>query len=205
MSLTIFGRSPSINVRKVLWTADELGLAYACEDWGGDGLKSPEHLALNPNGQMPVIRDGDLVLWESHAIMRYLNEKHSGALLPGNGEARALAEQWLGWAATDLNMAWAYAFIGLVRKAPGFDDAAQIALSQTRWVARMRILEDQLGKTRAYAAGDAFSLADIALGLAVHRWFGTPIERPDLPNVSAYYERLRARPAAVAHFDPALP
>jgi glutathione S-transferase len=203
--LRILGRVTSINVRKVLWTADELGLAYAREDWGLPlrDPNTPEFRALNPNAQVPVLIDGDFVLWESHAIMRYLAEGSS--LLPADARARALVEQWLGWQATELNFAWSYAAMALVRKAPGYDDAARIADSLRAWTAKMRILEERLAETGTYAAGANFSLADIALGLSVHRWFGGDFERPDLPHVSAYYERVRSRPAALPHFDPATP
>ncbi len=205
--LRIFGRVTSINVRKVLWTADELGLAYTREDWGLP-LRDPNTLefrALNPNAQVPVIIDGDFVLWESHAIMRYWVEREASPLLPSDAQARARVEQWLGWQATELNFAWSYAAMALVRKAPGYDDAARIADSLRVWTAKMRILEERLAETGAYAAGAAFSLADIALGLSVHRWFGGDFERPDLAHVSAYCERVRMRPAAVPHFDAATP
>lgn len=206
--LRILGRVTSINVRKVLWTADELALSYRLENWGLPlrDPNMPDFLALNPNAQVPVIVDGDFVLWESHAIVRYLAERGGAtSLMPTDVPARAIAEQWLGWQATELNFAWSYAAMALVRKAPGYDDPARIAESLRAWTAKMRILEAQLERTRTYAAGQDFSLADIALGLSVHRWFGGDFERPDLPQVNAYYERVRARPAARVHFDAATP
>lgn len=205
--LRILGRVTSINVRKVLWAADELSLAYAREDWGLPlrDPNTPEFRALNPNAQVPVIIDGEFVLWESHAIMRYWAEREASSLLPKDAHQRAIVEQWLGWQASDLNMAWGYAVMALVRKLPGYEDQARIAESMKAWTAKMRVLETRLGETGAYAAGGDFSLADIALGLSVHRWFGGDFERPDLTHVSAYYERVRMRPAARAHFDAATP
>jgi glutathione S-transferase len=203
--LRILGRVTSINVRKVLWTADELGLAYEREDWGLP-LRDPntaQFRALNPNAQAPVLIDGEFVLWESNAIMRYLAE--GASLLPADARARALVEQWLGWQATELNFAWSYAAMALVRKAPGYDDKARIADSLRVWTAKMHILEERLAETGAYAAGADFSLADIALGLSVHRWFGGDFERPDLAHVNAYFARVRSRPAAQPHFDAATP
>ncbi len=204
--LQVLGRVSSINVRKVLWTADELGVAYTREDWGLPlrDPNTPEFLALNPNAQAPVIRDGDFVLGESHAIIRYLAEQND-ALLPRDARARAIVEQWLGRQATELNFAWSYAAMALVRKAPGYDDQARIADSLRTWAAKMQILEQRLGETGAYAAGADFTLADIALGLSVHRWFGGVFERPELAQVSRYYASVRARPAARAHFDAATP
>lgn len=205
--MKILGRVTSINVRKVLWTADELGLAYERQDWGLP-LRDPdtrEFRALNPNAQVPVIIENDFVLWESHAIIRYWAAREASPLLPADAHQRAIVEQWLGWQASDLNMAWGYAVAALVRKLPGYDDQARIAESLKAWTAKMRVLETRLGETGAYAAGGDFSLADIALGLSAHRWFGGDFERPNLTHVSAYYERVRARPAAQVHFSAATP
>ncbi len=195
--LKVLGRVTSINVRKVLWLADELGLTCEREDWGLPirDPKVPEFLALNPNAQVPVLIEDGFVLWESSAIMRYLAGQQHSPLLLEDAQERALVEQWLGWQATDLNSQWGYAFNALVRKAPGYDDQTRVAASIAGWNARMAILEAQLGKTGGFAAGDSLSLADIALGLSVHRWFETPFAHPPLPHVAAYYERLRERPA----------
>jgi glutathione S-transferase len=206
--LTILGRTTSINVRKVLWTADELGVPYELEIWGKPHRdpNAPEFRALNPNAQVPVLRDGDFVLWESSAIVRYLIDKYGPAdLVPRDLHTRARAEQWFAWQATDLNGAWHPAVGALVRKVPGDYDPEDVANSVKRWTAKIRIFEGRLAETKAYAAGDAFSFADISLGLSTHRWFGGDFDKPDLPNVAAYYERVKARPAAAKYFDPATP
>lgn len=206
--LTVLGRVTSINVRKALWTADELGVAYQVEVWGKPHRdpNAPEFLALNPNAQVPVLRDGDFVLWDSSAIMRYLIDKYGASdLMPRDVHTRARAEQWFAWQATDLNGAWHPAVGALVRKVPGEYDPAAVADSVARWTAKMRIFEARMAETKAYVAGDAFCFSDISLGLSMHRWFGGDFERPDLPNVRAYYERVKARPAAAKHFDPATP
>jgi glutathione S-transferase len=206
--LKILGRRTSINVRKALWTADELVLAYEVELWGlpHRDPNAPDFLALNPNAQVPVLRDGDFVLWESAAIMRYLMDAYGpGDLMPGDPFTRALAEQWFAWQSTDLNGSWVYAVMALVRKLPGHDDAKRIGASLKAWTAKMRMLEARLAQTKAYVAGDAFSFADISMGLSVHRWFGGEFERPDLPAVAAYYERVKERPGARVHFDAATP
>ena len=206
--ITILGRSSSINVRKAMWTADELGVAYTQDVWGKPERdpKAPEFMALNPNGQVPVLRDGGFVLWESSAIMRYLIDKFGpGELAPRGLEERARAEQWFAWQATDLNTAWMPAVLALVRKIPGDYDAAAVADGVARWTAKMHIFEARLAETKAYAAGESFSFADIGLGLSLHRWFGGDFHKPALANVRTYYERVRARPAALKHFDPAMP
>ena len=114
-------------MRKVLWLCTELGLPYEQELWGSGfkATQAPEFLALNPNALVPVIRDGDFVLWESNTICRYLAGKHGRTdLLPAEPAARARVEQWMDWMATELNTSWRHAFMGLVRKSPAFADAA---------------------------------------------------------------------------------
>ena len=205
--LRILGRPSSINVRKVLWTADEAGLAFTHEsDWAGArDTRSPEFLALNPNGLVPVIVTNDGVLWESNAICRYLAGRAARKdLLPDQPFARAEVEKWMDWTATELNTAWRPAFLGLVRKMSGFDEAA-IQRSAERWNALMLILEQRLVETGAFAAGGTFTVADVVLGLTVHRWVHTPIARPPMPALHSYYERLQARPAARAWLSPDFP
>jgi glutathione S-transferase len=133
-------------------------------------------------------------MWESNAILIYLAQTR-GALLPADKQQLARALQWLSWQATELNPPWMYALNALVRKRPGFDDPAKIAESISAWTSRMEMLEAELAKGNAFIAGDSFSVADIALGLSIHRWFIVPFERKSLPHVTAYYERLKQRPA----------
>ena len=189
--LTIIGKATSINVRKVLWTCTELGVPFTRRDWqDGDA-------PLNPNRMVPVLVDGDFVLWESHAICRYLCDRDGGAaLLPPTLEARARArvEQWMDWQATELNTAWRYAFMALVRGSSAHRNPARIEAGVNSWNRHVGLLDAQLGATGAYVAGNAFSLADIVLGLSVNRWRMTPMARPDYPHVAAWYARLAGRP-----------
>jgi glutathione S-transferase len=200
--LKVFGRTSSINVRKVLWTCVELGLAFEREDWGA-GFRptdSPEFLALNPNALVPVIDDGGFVLWQSNSIIRYLAARHAGeALYPAAARERARIDQWIDWQATELNNSWSYAFLGLSRKSPAHQDPSAIAASCESWARTMAVLERQLEATGAFVSGTRFSLADVPIGLSVHRWFGTPLSRPAYPAVSAYYERLSDRPGFLTH------
>jgi glutathione S-transferase len=202
--LKVLGRVTSINVRKVLWTLDELGLAYEREDWGLPVRNPyvPEFLKFNPNAQVPVVIDGDFVLWESNVIMRYLEEKDGARrLLAADLETRTRAEQWLQWQATELNPQWGYAVYALLRKVPGYDDPMEIRRSLARWGDKMKMLEARLVETGAFAAGDAFSLADIALGLSIHRWYAVPGDLPALPAVRRYYETLRRRDAGARYMS----
>ena len=193
MTLRIIGKASSINVRKVLWACEELGLAWERRDDG------PER-ARNPNGLVPVIVDGDFVLWESNTILRYLAGRHgASALLPSEPRARAEVEKWIDWQATEFNSAWRYAFMALARRNPAFANEKQIDASLKDWTRMVAILDARLTETRAFVAGPAFTLADIPIGLSVNRWFLTPMQRPSFPAVDAYYERLSARPAFLKH------
>ncbi|MYZ43929.1 glutathione S-transferase family protein [Schauerella aestuarii] len=206
--LRILGKASSINVRKVLWTCEELALPFEREDWGAGwrSTHSAEFLALNPNAMVPVIQDGDFVLWESNAIIRYLATQYGGAALyPAQARNRAKIDQWIDWQASDLNRSWSYAFMALARQSPAHADADAVAASCTAWSGFMQVLEQQLQRTGAYVAGAAFSLADIPVGLSVNRWFRTPFAHPDLPAVTAYFARLGERPGFRKHGDNGTP
>ncbi|MBM3650132.1 MAG: glutathione S-transferase [Alphaproteobacteria bacterium] len=191
--LRVLGKASSINVRKVLWACEEIGIAYIRADEG------PE-LAQNPNGLVPVIVDGDFVLWESNSIIRYLaNKWNAVGLLPAEPRARAEVDRWIDWQATEFNSAWRYAFSAIVRRNPAFNDASQIEASRTQWTKMVAVLEQRLAQTGAYVAGASFTLADIPIGLSINRWFMTPMVRPSFATVEAYYERLSQRPAFRAH------
>ncbi|EGP43164.1 glutathione S-transferase family protein [Achromobacter insuavis] len=206
--LNILGKASSINVRKVLWTCVELDLPFTREDWGAGFRPTADaaFLALNPNAMVPVLRDGDFVLWESNSIIRYLANQYGAnavhPLYPANARLRARVDQWMDWQATDLNRSWSYAFMALARQSPAHRDAAAIEASSRDWAHFMGILEQRLRDTGAYVAGEAFTLADIAIGLSVNRWFATPLDgalRPELPAVAAYYDRLAERLGYRAH------
>ncbi|QBR49903.1 glutathione S-transferase family protein [Erwinia sp. QL-Z3] len=194
--LKILGRASSINVRKVLWVCEELDIAFRREDWG-DGFKSPQDAAfknMNPNALIPVIQEGDFILWEANAIIRYLANAYGGGwLYPEDPRARAPVDQWIDWQATELNTSWRYAFMSLVRHSPAHQDPRLLAAASKGWSHTMGILNAQLERTGAYVAGKAFSLADIPVGLSVNRWYETPLDHPDFPAVRAYYERLTLR------------
>jgi glutathione S-transferase len=199
--LRLLGRASSINVRKVMWACAEIGLPFEREDWGLGfrPTSDPAFTALNPNALVPVVAEGDFVLWESNSICRWLAAEHGrDDLLPRAPRERAQVERWMDWQATELNSAWRYPFHALVRNSPQHQDPALIAAGARDWNRAMALLDAQLQRTGAFAAGDAFTLADIVLGLSTQRWLATPIERPALPAVAAYHARLRQRPAFVA-------
>lgn len=200
--LKILGKSSSINVRKVLWTCSELGLDYEQEQYGSgfESTKTPEFKAMNPNALVPVLIEDEFVLWESNTICRYLAARSERSdLLPTVLRERALVEKWMDWQATELNNAWRYAFMALVRKSEAHGNEAAVEASIAEWNRHMEMVEEQLTRTGAYMAGDTFTLADVVIGLSTNRWFMTPMEHPTLPAVVGYYQRLSERPGYLLH------
>ncbi|MDM1837353.1 glutathione S-transferase family protein [Serratia marcescens] len=206
--LRVLGKASSINVRKVLWTCQELGLGLEREDWGS-GFRStqePAFLALNPNGLVPVLIDGERVLWESNTICRYLAGREGRRdLLPQEPGARAAVEMWMDWQATDLNGAWRYVFMSRVRGHADYQDAASLAAAEREWNRLMGLLDAHLAQHGPYAAGTAFTLADVVLGLSLNRWLMTPFERPNYAALAAYQQCLLQRPGYVQHGANGLP
>ena len=200
MALRVLGRKTSINVRKVLWTCAELDLHFEHVE------TDKKLLACNPNAMVPVIQDGDFVMWESNAICRYLaREQPRSTLLPEGAQARALVEQWMDWQATELNTAWRYAFLALSRKSAAHADPKAIAASVESWNQHMRLLDQHFAQGGQFATGEFFTLADVVLGLSTQRWLLTPMNKPHLDAVHGYYQRLSVRPAFRAQIDPAVP
>jgi glutathione S-transferase len=193
---TVLGRLTSINVQKVVWACEELGLAYAREDVGGafGGTRTPEFLAMNPNGLIPVLREDGFSLWESNTIVRYLGASNPSPLWPAAPRARALLERWMDWQMSVLAEPMRIIFWTLVRTPEASRDMAAVARAVGEAGARWSILETHFAD-HVYLGGEHFTLADIPAGCFAHRWFALPIERPHLPALFAWYERLLERPA----------
>jgi glutathione S-transferase len=196
--LRIWGRISSINVQKVVWCADELGLAYERLDVGGafGGTRTPEYLAMNPNSMVPTIEDDGFVLYESNAIVRYLCAKHPEAKLwPEDLKARADADRWMEWLSNTLTPATRDAFWNLIRMAPAERDAAAIEKSREASERYFAILDAHLAKSR-YLTAYGFTAADIVTGCAAHRWLNLPLVREPRPYVERWYGELKSRPGA---------
>jgi len=203
--LKIWGRANSINVQKVLWCCAEMSLPYERVDAGGQfGVNNtPEYLAMNPNGLVPTVDDG-FILWESHAIVRYLARKHGlGTLWPKDDKAAADADRWMEWYSTTLWNNLRPVFWNLVRVEPGKRDMKAVEEGRSKMADNLKMVENRLA-SHPFVAGNALTVGDIPMGVAVHRWFNLPIERPDLPRLAAYYERLKQRPAYARHCAVAL-
>jgi glutathione S-transferase len=199
--LKIWGRKNSINVQKVLWCCAELKLAYDRVDAGGKfGVNNtPEYLAMNPNGRVPTIDDDGFTLWESHAIVRYLSLRHGkGSLWPTADKVCADADRWMEWYSTTVWPNLQPLFWNLVRVEPDKRDMKLVEDSRKKLADNCKIVDSALAN-RPYLAGKDFTMGDIPMGVALHRWFLLPIERPDHPKLAAYYERLKHRPAFMEH------
>lgn len=196
--LKLWGRLNSINVQKVVWCLDELGLPFERVDAGGPHgvVDDPAYRALNPNGLVPTLEEDGLVLWESNAIVRHLAASHSGsALWPGDPRIRADADRWMDWQATTATPAMRDVFWQMIRISPEARDGAIVARS-TAASEEMAAILDRTLADRPYMAGDAFTAADIAVGAHVHRWLRMPVERAARPHVESWHERLAARPGS---------
>jgi glutathione S-transferase len=201
--LHIWGRTSSINVKKVVWAAQELGLDFQRTEAGGlfGVVKDPAYVAMNPNSLVPVIQDGNFVLWESNVIVRYLCAKHSpGDMYPDDLRERFDAERWMDWQQTTLNRASRAGFIQLIRTAPEQRDAAAVAESNAAVEPLMATLDAHLAN-RSYMVGERFTMADIPLACEAHRWFGLPQPRQSRPNLERWYDAIRARQASKGVLD----
>ena len=204
--LNIWGRMSSINVKKVVWTAQELGLDFQRTEAGGlfGVVKTPEYMQMNPNSLVPVIEDDDYVLWESNVIIRYLCARYSsGQMYPTDLRERFDAERWMDWQQTTLNPVSRPGFWQLVRTPPEQRNPAVIAESNAAAEALMFTLDMHLAH-RKFMVGERFTVADIPLACEVHRWFGLPQQRQSRPHIERWYASLRARQASKGVLDLAL-
>jgi len=192
--LRIWGRTNSVNVKKALWCAEELGLKHERIDAGMQFgvVDTPEYRRMNPMGRVPTIDDDGFVLWESHSIVRYLCAKHSaGNLWPTDLRLRAGAERWMDWAFS-FQAAMRDVFWGLIRTPPEKRDAKAIEAGCKQSAELAAMLDAHLA-ARPYVAGASFTMGDIPIGCEVQRWLRVPIERASQPHLEAWFERLRER------------
>jgi len=198
-TIEVMGRRNSANVQKVMWVLGELALPYTREDVAGSFGVPDGYDKLNPNPIVPTIRDGDLVLWESNAIVRYLAREYgAGVLWPDDRNTLALADQWMEWQRSDLSAGFFPMFMNMIRFPPDQANPRAIERGIEGCGKAFQQLDDHLANN-AYVAGDALSMGDVPLGPMVYRYLAMDVERPSLPNVQAWYERLAERPAFQRH------
>lgn len=192
--LIIWGRHTSSNVEKLLWACTEMGVPFERRDMAGKFGFTDEYLAMNPNRVVPTIDDDGFILWESNACLRYLAAKHgAGTLWPEDLQVRANADRWMDWCTTTLWVALRPVFHGLIRTSPENRDMEAITAAAKSTGEILAILDDWLAD-RDFVCGDAFTMGDIPVGFVLYRWYALDVERPERPNVRAWYERLTERP-----------
>jgi len=197
--LKIWGRTNSVNVKKALWAAEELGLKYERVDAGMQFgiVKTPEYGRLNPMRLVPTIEDDGFVLWESHSIVRYLAAKHgAGTLWPNELHVRADAERWMDWAFT-FQASFRNVFWGLVRTPPEKRDMNAIEEARKK-CAELLAIPDAALRGRQYLAGN-FSMGDIPVGLFAYRYRRLIPERPALPHADRWFSAIEQRAAFKQH------
>jgi len=195
--LKVWGRPYSSNVIPVIWAVNELGLKYDLMLAGGSfgKLGTDQYAKINPNRMIPAIQDGEFALWESLSIIRYLSEKYGkGSLLPSDPQVKAIADQWMEWSASKAFGPVIYLFFATVRTEPAERDIVKITRLRDEAHEALTILDQHLSN-QAYVCGDKFTMGDIPLGCIVYRYFNIKVDRPKLPNVEAWYQRLSERPA----------
>ena len=201
--IKVWGRISSINVRKVVFTAQLLGIPFERVDAGAafGVTKTPDYLARNPNALVPLLEDGDFLLWESNVIVRYLCAKHAEAgLYPQDLRTRFDAERWMDWQQTTLNGAGRDAFLQLIRTPPEQRDARALAASVAATGPLLATLDARLAD-RPFLAGERLTMADIPIACEMHRWWGLPLDHPPHAHLRRWYDGLLARPAARGVLD----
>jgi glutathione S-transferase len=200
--LTVWGRHSSFNLQKVMWLVDELGLPHKHVEVGGKfgGLDTPEFLAMNPHGRVPVLQDGETVIWESHTILRYLAARYGGPQLwPEDPAKRSLVDRWMDWSHTTLQPDFLIGvFWGFYRTPADKRDMPRVKAAIARTNRDLAQLDRQLAGKK-FLLGDTLSLADIPAGTSLYRYYGLEIERPPLPNVERWYRALQERLPYRAH------
>ena len=195
--IKIWGRRNSINVMKVLWCADELALEYEQIDAGmAFGVVTDDaYKSKNPNSKVPCLEDGDVVLWESNTMVRYLAAKYGlDTMCPSDPAQRGNAEKWMDWQLTTPYADITYLFWGLVRNSPTHQDSDLQAEAARNLDGHWAIVDQALAGSE-FLNGDQLSIADIPLGCLVWRWKNLQIQRAEFKHLDAWYERLQARAA----------
>jgi glutathione S-transferase len=199
--LKVWGRRSSFNVQKVLWLVGELGLAHQHVPAGGSfgRLDEPAFRALNPHGRVPVLEDGDVAIWESHTILRYLAARYGrGTFWLDDLAERSRVESWMDWSQTSLQPDLMGVFWGYYRTPDAQRDWPAIHRHLDRCTEHFRLL-DRVLAARPFLMGEELSLGDIPIGTSLYRYFELDIERAELPHVTNWYQRLQQRPAYREH------
>jgi glutathione S-transferase len=184
-----------------MWAIGELGLECERVDIGGPfgGNREASYLAKNPNGLVPTVEHDGLVLWESNTVVRYLACLYgTNSLWPADPKSRAIAEKWMDWQLSVLNGAMVAVYRNMIRTKPENRDMKEVDAGRKKMIDCFTILDGVLSN-QLFVAGDRLTIGDIPIGVICWRYHELPIDRPPLPKVSAWYERLKAREPYRAH------
>jgi glutathione S-transferase len=183
---------------RALWVAEELALDYQHlpVEIGDAGARTPEFLALNPNGRLPVVADDGFVLSESLAITLYLAKKHAtGTLYPASLESEARAWQWSFWAIAEVDRGVNIWSLHAVRLPPAERDAALREEALKVIAAPFKVLDDAVTK-QPYLVGDTFTVADLNVAAVISR--AIDMDLAPWPHLKNWLQRCLERPAARA-------
>ncbi|HUB96941.1 MAG TPA: glutathione S-transferase [Stellaceae bacterium] len=201
--LKIWGRASSANVMKVLWCCTELNERYERLDVGGPygGNDEPAYRAMNPNGRVPTVEENGVVMWESNSVVRYLcTTRRAEKLYPTDPGKRSFVERWMDWQLAHCGPDTTPLFMGYVRTPPEKRDPAALERARKVAIPTWQIAEDWLAHQKwPYLAGQDFTIGDIPVAIFARRWFAFPIERPSMPHLEAWYDRVKTRPGFVEH------
>ncbi len=188
--MRVLGRETSGNVQKVLFLLEELGVAYDREDYGRQfsNTATEEYLTLNPTGKVPTLVDGDVAIWESNTILRYIASTAGPGLYPADPAKRSEIERWMDWLLASVNSS----YMTIFKATKAGDDVPDAAIQEL--AAALTMADKQLGMTK-YLAGDTVTLADICLAPILHRCINFPVDLPDLPSLRRWHGNMAERPA----------
>lgn len=193
--IRLLGRTDSLNVRKVLWAMDELGVTCKSEDYGGPfgKVSTPEYRELNPHGLVPTLIDGENVVWESNTIIRYLAERASQKSFGGAEAAtRARVSQWMDWQLGTLNPPLQTLFVQLVRVEENKRDK-RIVDESVSIIHRLLDTLTSVLPSRGFLLGDDITAADVCIGVMLHRYITLiSVESVQAP-VRQYFSELATR------------
>lgn len=192
--IELYGRRTSINVQKVSWTLCELNLEFKWhEEHGAIGKINVENYEqINPQLIVPTLNDNGSIISQSNSIVRHLYRKYSDFYKLTNTNDIAIADQWMEFQSTDLQINMTPVFWGLIRTSQEHRDHELINKNVILLNNKFTILNNFL-KIRKFIINDSFGMSDIILGVATYRYMSLPIERPELIHLTKWYESISSR------------
>jgi len=202
--MKLYALTKSLNSRKVLALIHHLDLPVEIDAMTVEQVQSDAYGEINPNRLAPTLVDGDFVLWESNSVMRYLCLAYgqNSPIYPQAPQQRAAVDRWLDWTLSTLQPVGRPVFWALVRTPPEKRDMVQVQKDADAEAMQWRIVDTWLANRR-FMEGDAFTIADVALGAFARRWFGVEgIAKPQLENLERWFALITTRPGYIRFIAP---